>query len=365
MRYSYLIAGAGITGSTMARVLAEAGKKVLVVDRRMHIGGNCYDEYDSHGILIHRYGPHIFHTNHKEVWDFLSRFTEWRHYEHRVRACVDGKMLPFPINVDTINLLYGLSLDADHMAEYLDSIKEKIDTVSNSRDSIVSRMGTDLYNKFFENYTLKQWGIPAEQLQPSVCERIPVRLNRDDRYFNDVYQGMPLHGYKKLFEKMLSHENITVALNTDYAEISGDIESERLIYTGTVDEYFHYCYGRLGYRSLRFDFRNVATASFQEYAVVNYPNSHDFTRITEYKKLTGQHADTTTVSYEYPCNEGEPYYPMPTGGNSEVYELYMEKARRLKNVVFAGRLGSYRYMNMDIACLEGIKTAKEILHVKK
>ena len=361
MCYDYLITGAGITGCTIARGLAEAGKKVLIVERRKHIGGNCYDEYDEHGILIHRYGPHIFHTNHREVWDFLSRFTEWRPYEHRVRACVDGKMLPFPINPDTLNLLYGLSLDADQMEEYLASVKEKIDPVTNSRDSVISRVGTDLYEKFFKNYTLKQWGIPAEQLHPSVCERIPIRLNRDDRYFNDTYQGMPLHGYTKLFENMLSHENITVELNTDYANVSGVIESRHVVYTGPIDEYFHHCFGRLGYRSLRFEFKHVSTASFQEYAVINYPNDYDYTRITEYKKLTGQHADSTTISYEYPCDEGDPYYPMPTQANALLYEKYSRETGKMKKVFFAGRLGAYRYMNMDVACLEAMNLVMYIL----
>lgn len=361
MRYDVVIVGAGMTGATAARLLAEAGEKVLILDRRSHIGGNCYDEYDAHGILIHRYGPHIFHTNHRQVWDFLSRFTEWRHYEHRVRACVDGKMLPFPINPETLNLLYGLSLDAEQMAGYLESVKENIDPIANSRDSVISRIGTDLYEKFFKNYTLKQWGIPAEQLQPSVCERIPIRLNGDDRYFNDTYQGMPLQGYTKLFEKMLSHENITTLLNTDYANISRVIESQHLIYTGPVDEYFQHCLGRLGYRSLRFDFKNIATISFQEYAVINYPNDFDFTRITEYKKLTGHYADSTTVSYEYPRQEGDPYYPLPTQANARLYEKYSRETGKLKNIFFAGRLGSYRYMNMDVACLEAMNLVGDLL----
>lgn len=360
MNCDYLIVGAGITGISIARVIADAGKKVMVIDRRNHIGGNCHDEYDEHGILVHKYGPHIFHTNHKEVWDFLSRFTEWRHYQHRVRVYVEGRLLPFPINVDTINGLYNLTLEAGQMTGYLDSVRVKIDTISNSKDAVVSKVGNDLYEKFFKNYTLKQWGIPADELHPSVCERIPVRLDRDDRYFTDTYQGMPLCGYTRLFENMISHENIRVLLKTDYRGVAEDFAYKALVYTGQIDEYFNYCHGKLGYRSLRFDFKNFKTGSFQEYAVVNYPNDHDFTRITEYKKLTGQDAGSTTVSYEYPCNEGDPYYPMPTDENHQVYMRYSEDAGKLKNVIFAGRLGSYRYMNMDIACLEGLKIAKEM-----
>ncbi len=364
MNYDYLIVGAGITGSTIARVLAEGEEKVLLIDRRDHIGGNCYDEYDKHGILIHKYGPHIFHTDHREVWDFLSRFTEWRPYEHRVRASIGGRTLPFPINLDTINRLYDLNLKEDQMAGYLDSIKVKIDTITNSRDVVISKVGTDLYEKFFKNYTLKQWGIPAEELQPAVCERIPIRLNSDDRYFSDRYQQMPLHGYTALFQKMLAHNNIHLLLNTDYSDISRDIEYKGLIYTGTVDEYYNYSHGRLGYRSLDFDFKNIATTSFQEVAVVNYPNSHDYTRITEYKKLTGQQSDSTTVSYEYPCNEGDPYYPMPTPENAKLYKQYYEETKASKNVIFAGRLGAYRYMNIDAACFEGLRTADKLLASK-
>jgi len=364
MQYDFLITGAGITGNTVARILAEAGNKVLVVDKLNHIGGNCYDEYDEHGILIHKYGPHIFHTNHKEVWDFLSRFTEWWPYHHRVRAYVDGKILPFPINLDTINRLYNLTLEPDQMADYLDTVKVKIDKIANSRDSIVSRLGIDLYEKFFKNYTLKQWGIPAEGLHPSVCERIPVRLNRDDRYFTDRYLGMPLKGYTDLFKKMLSHNNINIMLDTGYADVSRDIKYKGLVYTGSIDEYFDYCYGRLGYRSLRFDFKNIKKVSFQECAVINYPNSYDFTRITEYKKLTGQKSDSTTVSCEYPCDQGDPYYPMPTTENAQLYEKYCKETKKLENVVFAGRLGAYRYMNIDAACLEGMKTARGLLNGK-
>lgn len=364
MNCDYLIVGAGLTGISIARVLADAGKKVLVLDRRNHIGGNCHDEYDEYGILVHKYGPHIFHTNHYEVWDFLSKFTEWRPYQHKVKAYVGGKLLPFPINIDTINRLYDLSLEEGQMEGYLDNVRERIDEITNSKDAVVSRVGAALYDKFFKNYTLKQWGRPAEELVPSVCERIPVRFNMEDRYFTDEYQGMPLQGYAPLFEKMVSHENIRVLLKTDYRDITKNIAYKALVYTGQIDEYFNYCHGKLGYRSLRFDFKNYKTDSFQEYAVINYPNDHDFTRITEYKKLTGQEADSTTVSYEYPCDEGDPFYPMPTDENHRVYAKYSKEAEKLKNVIFAGRLGSYRYMNMDIACLEGLRLARELLNGK-
>jgi UDP-galactopyranose mutase len=360
MRYDFLIVGAGITGITISRRLAEAGKKVLIVEQRNHAGGNCYDEYDEHGILIHKYGPHIFHTNYKDVWDFLSRFTKWVCYQHRVRAYIDGKLVPFPINLDTINHLYNLNLSPSQMAAYLDGVKIKMDKLTNSKDSVVSKIGIDLYEKFFENYTFKQWGIPADELNAAVCERIPVRFNRDDRYFNDKYQGIPIDGYRKLFERMLSHANICLLLQATYRDVCGDIKYEKLVYTGPIDEYFNYCYGKLGYRSLRFDFRNYAVDSFQDYAVVNYPNDYDFTRITEYKKFIGQKAVSTTVSYEYPCSGGDPYYPIPTPENHQIYERYLKKSKKLKNVFFAGRLGAYRYMNIDIACLEALNLVRDL-----
>ncbi len=361
MQYDFLIAGAGITGLTVARLLAEAGKKVLVVDRRSHIGGNCHDEYDAHGILIHRYGPHIFHTNHQAVWEFLSRFTDWRHYQHRVKAYVDSRLVPMPVNVDTLNRLYGLSLTAETMAAYLESVREKLEAVRDSRDAVLARFGADIYEKFFKNYTLKQWGIAAEDLHPSVCERIPIRLNRDDRYFTDRFQGMPLHGYHRLFERLAAHPGIHLLLQAEYREVARQVKHQGLVYTGPIDEYFDHRHGRLGYRSLRFDFRNHRRESFQEEAVINFPNDYAFTRITEYKKMTGQQADSTTVSYEYPCPEGEPYYPIPTADNQELYARYAEEAKKEKKVFFAGRLGAYRYLNMDAACLEAMALAERLL----
>ncbi|MFZ5775268.1 MAG: UDP-galactopyranose mutase [Thermodesulfobacteriota bacterium] len=361
MQYDVLIVGAGITGLTVARQLAEAGKKTLVLDRRAHIGGNCHDEYDEHGILIHRYGPHIFHTNHQAVWEFLSRFTDWRHYQHRVKAYVDSMLVPMPVNVDTLNCLYNLSLTAETMAAYLESVREKLEVVRDSRDAVLARFGADIYEKFFKNYTLKQWGIAAEDLHPSVCERIPIRLNRDDRYFTDRFQGMPLHGYHRLFERLAAHPGIHLLLQADYREVARQVKHKALVYTGPIDEYFDYCHGRLGYRSLRFDFRNHRQDSFQEEAVVNFPNDYAFTRITEYKKMTGQQADSTTVSYEYPCNEGDPYYPIPTADNQQLHARYAGEAKKEKKVAFAGRLGAYRYMNMDVACLDAMQLAMNLL----
>ena len=363
MKYDYWVVGAGITGMTVARVFAEQGKTVLVLDRRSHIGGNCHDEYDEYGIRVHKYGPHIFHTNSKEVWDFLGRFTEWRHYQHKVCAYVESMLLPIPINVDTINRLYDIAVTPATLAAYLASVSVKLDVVKNSRDAVIGRLGVDIYDKFFKNYTLKQWGIPAEEIHPSVCERIPIRFNRDSRYFSDQFQGIPLHGYQKMFERMAAHENIHLLLQADFKDVLGEVEYNGLVYTGPIDEYFNYRHGKLGYRSLRFVFTNYRQASFQEASVVNFPNDYEFTRTTEYRKITGQEAGSTTVSYEYPCNVGDPYYPIPTADNQNLYARYAEDAKKEGDVVFAGRLGSYRYLNMDAACLEGMRIARNLLNL--
>lgn len=359
--YDYVIVGAGITGLTIARILAEAGKRILVVDKRSHIGGNCYDHYNDKGILIHKYGPHIFHTRHREIWEFLSRFTKWRLYQHKVKAFVGGKLISFPINLKTIQQLYNMKFTPEEMKEYLASVRVPIENPSNAREAVIAQVGEDLYEKFFKNYTRKQWGVDAEELSPLITKRIPIRFSNDERYFDDPYQGMPLNGYTEMFTRMCKHHGIHLMLQVEFKELPGGIRFNRLVYTGPIDEYFGYKYGKLQYRSLEFEFRTFTTESYQEVAVVNYPNDYDFTRITEYKKLTGQDTHLTTVSFEYPTDEGEPYYPVIRGENEELREKYLKMARRLKTVFFAGRLGSYRYLNMDIACLEGMNLAKELL----
>ncbi len=359
--YDYLIVGAGITGLTIARVLAEGGKKVVVVEKRNHIGGNCHDCYNESGVLIHRYGPHIFHTRHKEVWDFLSRFTEWRLYQHRVKAFVDGKLVSFPINLLTIKQLYNRDMSPDEMRAFLESVRIPIEHPSNAKEAVISQVGEDLYEKFFRNYTIKQWGMDAEKISPVVTQRIPIRYSTDDRYFDDPYQGMPMNGYSSMFERMATHENIHLMLQTGFNDTPAGMKYKRLIYTGPVDEFFGYQYGNLRYRSIRFVFKTYEMESYQDVAVVNYPNDYDFTRITEYKKLTGQEIRRTTISLEYPVSAGDPYYPVLSEESEARREKYMKRCRRLKNVFFAGRLGTYRYLNMDIACLEGLSLARELL----
>jgi UDP-galactopyranose mutase len=346
--FDYLIVGAGFAGSVLAERLASAaGRKVLVVDKRPHIGGNAYDHYDDAGVLVHKYGPHIFHTNSREVYEYLSRFTAWRPYEHRVRASVDGQLVPIPINLDTVNTIYGLNLTAFQVAEFFASVAEPRTPVRTSEDVIVSKVGRELYEKFFRNYTRKQWDLDPSDLDASVTARVPVRTNRDDRYFTDTYQVMPRHGYTRLFENMLDHPNIKILLNTDYREIEGSIPYDEVIFTGPVDEYFDFRFGRLPYRSLDFRFETHDVERFQPAPVVNYPNEHAYTRITEFKYLTGQEHSKTSIVYEYPRAEGDPYYPVPRPENAALYKQYQALAEATPGVHFVGRLATYRYYNMD------------------
>jgi UDP-galactopyranose mutase len=345
--FDYLIVGAGYAGSVLAERLARgSGKQVLLVDRRNHIGGNAYDHYDSSGILVHKYGPHIFHTNSKEVFDYLSRFTDWRQYQHKVLASVDGQLVPIPINLDTINKLYGLSLNSFQMEEFLASRAEARGQIRTSEDVVVSKVGRELYEKFFRGYTRKQWGLDPSELDAQVTARVPTRTNRDDRYFTDTYQAMPLHGFTRMFENMLDHENIKILLNTDYRHVKDIIPYRELIYCGPVDEFFDFRFGRLPYRCLEFKHETLNKAQHQPVAVVNYPNDNAFTRVTEFKHLTGQEHPKTSIVYEYSKAEGDPYYPIPRKENAEIYRQYQALAEQA-GVHFVGRLATYKYYNMD------------------
>jgi len=346
--FDYMIVGAGFAGSVLAERLASVGKKkVLLIDQRHHIGGNAFDGYNHDGLLVHWYGPHIFHTNAKSVVDYLGQFTTWRPYEHRVLASVDGQLVPLPINQNTINQLYGLNLSPEALQVFFESRAEKRDTIRTSEDVVVSKVGKELYEKFFRGYTKKQWDLDPSELDASVTARVPIRLNRDNRYFTDTYQLMPQHGYTRMFENMLAHPNIKVMLNTSYREVADEIPHANLIYTGPVDEFFDYCYGRLPYRSIQFQFQTLDQVTFQHTGTVNYPNEYAYTRITEFKYLTGQQHAKTTVVYEYPTDEGDPYYPVPRPENAALYRKYEARAAELPNTWFTGRLGTYRYYNMD------------------
>jgi UDP-galactopyranose mutase len=346
--FDYLVVGAGFAGSVVAERMARTfGKRVLVVDRRPHIGGNAYDHLNESGILVHRYGPHIFHTNSEQVFRYLSEFTSWWPYEHRVLASVDGKLVPIPINLDTVNKLYGLQLDSDQVEEFLGSVAEPCTAIRTSEDVVVSRVGRFLYRKLFQNYTRKQWGIDPSELDGQVTARIPVRTNRDDRYFGDKFQAMPRFGYTRMFENMLDHPNIHLELGVDYRDVLKRVQFRELIFSGPVDEYFDYRFGKLPYRSLRFQHETLNTERLQPVAVVNYPNEHAYTRITEFKQLTGQAHPKTSIVYEFPSSEGDPYYPIPREENAALYRKYADLAAATDGVHFVGRLATYRYYNMD------------------
>ncbi|TDH28865.1 UDP-galactopyranose mutase [Segetibacter sp. 3557_3] len=360
--YDYLIVGAGFAGSVLAERLATVGnKRVLIIDKRNHIGGNAYDYYNEDGILIHKYGPHIFHTNSEEVFNYLSRYTAWRNYQHKVLAHVDGQLLPIPINLNTINKYYGININSLQMESFLEERAEKVYPVKTSEDVVVSKVGRELYEKFFKGYTRKQWALDPSQLDASVTARVPTRTNKDDRYFTDTFQAMPLHGYTKMFEKMLSHSNIKIMLNTNYQEVINEIAYKKLIFTGPVDEYFDYRYGKLPYRSLRFKFETLDKETFQETGTINYPNDYAFTRITEFKHLTGQKHEKTTLVYEFPEAAGDPYYPVPRPENDQLYKKYAALASQLSNTYFVGRLATYKYYNMDQVVAQALTTFKKIM----
>ena len=361
--FDYLIVGAGFAGSVLAERLAtEEDAKILVVDRRSHVGGNAFDRYDDHGILIHQYGPHIFHTNSAEIFAYLSRFTDWRPYEHRVLASVEGQLVPIPINLDTVNRLYGLNLTAFELPDFFASVAEPRERLETAEDAVVAKVGRDLYKKLFRDYTRKQWGLDPTELDAAVTARIPTRTNRDDRYFTDSYQAMPRHGYTRMFERMLNHGNIKLMHNADYREVREMIPHREVIFTGPVDEYFDRCYGPLPYRSLefRFETHDAADGPRQPVGTINYPDDRPYTRVTEFKHLTGQLHPKTTIVYEFPRGEGDPYYPIPRAENQERYKRYEALAARTTGVHFAGRLGTYRYYNMDQVVAQALTLFKRL-----
>lgn len=359
--YDWLIVGAGFAGSVLAERLAtQRGDTVLLIDKRPHIGGNAYDCYDDAGLLIHRYGPHIFHTNCEQIFEYLSQFTKWRRYEHRVLAEVDDTLVPIPINLDTINTLYGLNLTSEEMEGWLAKRAEPVDEIMTSEDVVVSRVGRELYEKFFRGYTRKQWGVDPSELDKSVTSRVPTRTNRDDRYFSDKFQHMPAEGYTRMFERMVEHPNISIMLQTDFAEVRNKIPHKRLIFTGPMDEYFGFRFGALPYRSLRFEHVTLDKEFHQPVAVVNYPMQHEYTRVTEYKHLTGQQHPKTSVTYEYPSEKGDPYYPVPRPENAARFKQYEALARDVPDVWFVGRLATYRYYNMDQVVGQALATFRRI-----
>jgi UDP-galactopyranose mutase len=346
--FDFLIVGAGFAGCVLAeRIASRFDRKVLIVEKRDHIGGNCFDFYNEDGLLVHKYGPHYFRTNNKKVFDYLSQFTQWRYHQYRILAFVNGQLLPLPINLDTVNNLYGLKLSSFELEEFFEKVREPVEKIRTSEDIVIAQVGRELYEMFFKNYTKKQWGLDPSELDASVCARIPVRTNRDGRYFNDKYQAMPKHGYSEMFRKLISHPNIHLLLKTDYKEILDLVPFNKMIYTGPIDEFFDHKFGRLPYRSLRFEFETLDQECYQPVSQVNYPNDYDFTRIVEIKHATGQRHQKTTIVREYPLEKGDPYYPIPREENQLLYERYKKEADKLKDVYFIGRLANYRYHNMD------------------
>ncbi len=366
-RYDILVVGAGYAGSIMAERLASSGRRVLVVDRRDHIGGNAFDYYDEHGVLVHRYGPHIFHTKSQKAVDYLSEFTEWRPYEHRVLARVDGKFVPMPINRTTINELYGLGLGTDEEVEqFLAERAEPVEHIRNSEDVVVAKVGRELYEKFFRGYTRKQWQHDPSELNSSVCARIPIRTNTDDRYFTDPFQKMPVDGYTAMFRRILDHPLIDVRVSTDYDEVKDELEHDHLVYTGPIDKFFGYRFGALPYRSLEFELTNVPTPNggyVQPATSINEPSEEvPYTRTTEFRWMTGQeHHDSSTMAVEYPRSEGDPYYPIPRDDTRALYRRYEALGEDLPGVTFVGRLARYQYLNMDQVVGQALSTASQLL----
>ncbi len=363
MNFDYLIVGAGFAGSVCARCLAEEGNKILIIDKREHLGGNAYDKFDDNGVLIHPYGPHIFHTNSRKVFSFLSRFTDWRFYEHKVLANTNGNLYSIPINRMTINKVFNLNLKEEDVENFLDSKREKISEIKTSEDVVLSSVGKELCELFFRGYTKKQWDLDLSELSAGVAARIPTRTNDDDRYFSDTFQFMPLLGYTKLFENMLNHENIESRTGVDFFQENLQEKSRKIIFTGPIDKYFDYCFGKLPYRSLEFVHEFIdEDEKYQDVGTVNYPNHEAFTRITEFKHLTGQKVNGTSIVKEYPQSSGDPYYPIPNKNNEDLYQKYLNKAEEQDNVFFVGRLAQYRYYNMDQVVASALKLSEDLLN---
>jgi UDP-galactopyranose mutase len=365
--YNTLVVGAGYAGSIMAERLAtQLGQRVLVIDRRDHVAGNAYDYHDEHGVLVHKYGPHIFHTNHMPVVEYLSQFTEWRPYEHRVVTRVrDDLLVPMPINRTTINMLYGLDLQTDEEVEaFYAERREPVELMKTSEDAVVAKVGRELYELFFRGYTRKQWQRDPSELHASVCARIPIRTNTDDRYFTDSFQQMPAEGYTRMFERMLDHPNIDVRLGVEFDDVRGEVAHDHLVYTGTVDGFFDHRFGKLPYRSLEFELKNEPTPGgglLQPVASVNEPDFDvPYTRTTEYRHMTGQVAESSSYHVEYPRAEGDPYYPIPNDETRALYKRYEELAQAQPDVTFVGRLARYQYLDMHQVVAQALTTFEKL-----
>ena len=364
-----LVVGAGLSGAVLAeRIASQLQEPVLVIDRREHIAGNIYDSKHSSGITVHRYGPHIFHTNKKEIWDYLSRFTSWHYFFLKPRAWVDNAYVTLPFNLNTLRQVFPAHLAARLEEKLVDTygynVKVPIMKLRQQKDADLQFLAQYVYDKIFEKYTMKQWGISPEDIDPEVMARVPVFVGRDDGYFQDKYQAIPAQGYSRMVENMLHNPLITVRLKTPFEKIKNDIEYQRLFYTGPIDEFFDYKFGELPYRSLRFDIEQKNTEYYQPAVVVNYPNNFDFTRICEHKYFLNEKAATTVISVEFPQpfkrGENEPYYPISNAQTAALYAQYVAETKKLPGTYFFGRLGGYKYYNMDQAVSAALALFEEI-----
>lgn len=376
---NYLIVGAGLTGCVLAEKIANVLKKeILLIDRRNHIGGNCYDYRDKNGIIVHKYGPHVFHTDDKEVFEYLSQFTDWLSYEHKVLAFIEGKKVPIPFNFNSIDILFpknlGTRIRKKLLKNFSSGSKVSVLELMRHPDSELRGLADFVYKKVFLNYTIKQWGKKPEEIEPHVIERVPIYIDRDDRYFKDKYQAIPKDGYTKIFKRMLNNPKIKVVLNCNAKKvIRVDLNNKKIyfdkkefsgiiVYTGMLDELFDYKFGILPYRSLRFLFKTIQKEFFQEVATVNYPNDFKFTRITEYKHFHPVKSDTTKIAYEYPVDYAigkTPYYPMFTKEAQENYYKYLDLSTNFKNLIVIGRLAEYKYYDMDDAIRRALNVFEE------
>lgn len=381
--FDYIIVGAGLSGAVMAeRIASQMNRKVLIIEKRPHIAGNIYDRHNEHGIFIHQYGPHIFHTKLKNVWEYLSRFTDWHLYHHHVLGSIDGKKVPIPFNINSLYELFPDSvakpLEEKLISHFGFNVKVPILKLREADDEELKWLADFIYEKIFLHYTTKQWGLKPEEIDPYVTGRVPVYISRDNRYFQDAYQGVPKVGYTAMVDKMLDHPNIKIMLNADYKEIVsinpegqlitafGQPFNGKLVFTGKIDELFDYKHGELPYRSLNFDFETLDQPSYQPVGTVNYPNEYDFTRITEFKHLTGQKHEYTSIVKEYPQpydknRKGQdiPYYPVPRQENQDLYERYRDEAKSLKQIVLLGRLADYKYYDMDACVAKALKVFEQ------
>lgn len=357
-----LVVGAGFAGAVTARELADAGFRVEIVEARDHVAGNAHDAPDEHGVILHRYGPHIFHTNSDRVLAWLSRFTQWRAYEHRVLASVDGMLVPVPINRTTINRLYGLDLDADGVARHLEAVRRPVERPANSEELLLSTIGADLCDRLFRGYSRKQWGRELSELGPQVAGRIPVRTDDDDRYFTDRHQCMPAAGYTAMFERILDHPRIGLHLGTRFEPDRVAGAWSHIVYTGPIDAFFGERFGALPYRSLRFETEHHPQHDrVLPVATINHPNAHAYTRISEFKHMTGQVCRGTTLVREYPTAEGPPFYPVPNAASEALFRRYRALADARPDVSFVGRLAEYRYYNMDQVVAAALTAAARIM----